>query len=682
MKLVYLSWFVFICISAIATAQNKVLTPEIMHAIPKIGSPALSPDGKWVAYTRSDYDQEKNESSSKIMLRRVQSGDSKPWVEKGSSPQWYDNTTLYYLLKEDDHTNIYAIDTAGQVRQVTAGEHTIKMFGLSPDRSKLWVVMDVQFPRLVEDFNQDIPHTKGAKLYDGLMARHWTSWYDFKHQHVFIADLGDNPITSFKDIMEGELFDSPLKPFGSAGQIDIHPDNTYIAYTSKKLSGTEAAASTNSDIYLYNTNDGSTINVSQLNPGYDTYPTFTPDGEWLLWSSMATAGYEADKNRLILYNLESRRIFDLTRDFENGVSSIYCHPDPDKKLIYAIVGNRATYNIYTIDWSDKDNVDIQPLTNDRANYQSLSLASTDGDTYIVASRMSMGAPTELFTVDAFSGKDNRLTYDTDEVLADITMGKVEERNIETTDGLSMLTWVIYPPDFDPGKTYPTLLYCQGGPQSAVSQFFSYRWNFQLMAAQGYIVVAPNRRGLPTFGQAWNEDISGDWGGQAMTDLLTAIDEVSKEAYVNERRLAAVGASFGGYSVFWLAGHHQGRFKAFISHCGVFNLESMYGSTEEIFFVNHDFGGPYWSDPKPKTYEAFSPHLYVQNWDTPILIIQNQLDYRVPLTQGLEAFTAAQLNQVPSRLLYFEDEGHWVNKAQNSILWNRVFFDWLDTYLKY
>lgn len=663
---------------------QEILTPEKMHAIPRIGSPKLSPDATWLAYSRTEVNVEENNSKSSIQLLNLADNQTKTISDDSNSvysARWVAKDRIWYLTSTDGNTHIWETNLAGEKKQITKGDFSVKMFGLSKNGEAVWVVRDVQFPTLVSAYSEDLPKTTGARIYDGLMYRHWTSWYGFKHQHVFYAKVNNGMVGEFVDIMAGEMFDSPLKPFGGGGQIDIHPGGNLIAYTSKKLSGAEAAKSTNSEIYLYNATTMKTENISEGNPGYDTYPSFSPDGKWLAWLSMATAGYEADKNRIILRNMVSGDVYDLTTEFPNGADAIQWDPVSGSNKLYILAGTEATYNIFVADWDSPTKVNIKQLTSEEANYQEMSIAVANGETKIAASRMSMSQPTEIYAVSPSDGAAKRLTTDTDVVWKNITKGKVEKRWIPTTDGQEMLTWIIYPPNFDPNKKYPTLLYCQGGPQSAVSQFFSYRWNFQMMAANDYIIVAPNRRGLPTFGAKWNEQISGDWGGQAMEDLLSAIDQVKEEPFVDEERLGAVGASFGGYSVFWLAGNHQERFKTFISHCGVFNLTSMYGSTEEIFFVNHDMGGPYWEETMPVSYSKHSPHLYVQNWDTPILVIQNELDFRVPLSQGMEAFTAAQLQGIPSRLFYFEDEGHWVNKPQNSILWNRVFFDWLDTYLK-
>ena len=389
---------------------------------------------------------------------------------------------------------------------------------------------------------------------------------------------------------------------------------------------------------------------------------------------MATAGYEADRQRLVEYDLGSGNLRELSAGLDQNVSHLL--PAGDQTTLFFISETKGTAQVYALDTGSGK---VRQITRGRHDYTSIERGSDSRS--LTASRMSMSSPADLYRVDVVSGKAVGLTSTNRERLQNLELGKVEERWVDTTDGKRMLVWVIFPPDFDPARRYPAILYCQGGPQSTVSQFFSYRWNFQIMAANGYIVVAPNRRGLPSFGQAWNDAIAGDWGGQAMQDYLSAIDHVAAELYVDQTRLGAVGASFGGYSVFYLAGHHEKRFKAFIAHAGVFNLESMFGATEEIFFVNHDLEGPYWLDPTPVSYAAFSPHRYVQNWDTPILIIHSQKDFRVPVTESMQAFTAAQLRGVPSRFVYFPDESHWILSPQNGILWQRLFFDWLDRYLK-
>jgi len=663
--------------------SQSFLTPEKMHQIPRIGSPKLSPNGDWLLYTRTDVDMESNSTKSTIQLKHL-AGDQKIEImEEGSSvhsPIWVKDGVIWYISRADGQSHVWESDVNGNKKQITKGDFDVKMFGINADGSKIWIVKDVSFPSILSGFNADMPKTPGAKVFDGLMYRHWTSWYDFTHQHVLIGAISNGVAGEFEDIMKDEPFDSPLKPFGGSGQIQMDPSGRYVAYTSKKLSGTDAAKSTDSGIYLYDSQTKKTDLLTAGNKGYDTYPSFSPDGKWLTWLSMETPGYEADKNRLILRDLTSGKDHELTRDFENGVDAMKWDPLSEAGKIYFLATVEAVTNIYSVEWKSPDQPEIKQITKDVANYQDFTLVKKGTETHMLASRMTMTDPTEIFEISLKDGNSKRITFDTDIVMSTISKSRIEKRWVPTSDGKQMLTWVIYPPDFDPNKKYPALLYCQGGPQSTVSQFFSYRWNFLLMASQGYIIVAPNRRGLPSFGREWNEQISGDWGGQAMSDLLAAIDHVKAEPFVDENRLGAVGASFGGYSVYWLAGNHNKRFKAFISHCGVFNLESMYGSTEEMFFVHHDIGGAYWEQPVPDSYKKHSPHLFVDRWDTPMLVIHNELDFRVPLSQGMEAFTAAQMRGIPSRFLYFGDEGHWVNKPQNSIVWNRVFFDWLNTYL--
>jgi dipeptidyl aminopeptidase/acylaminoacyl peptidase len=413
--------------------------------------------------------------------------------------------------------------------------------------------------------------------------------------------------------------------------------------------------------------------------GYDNDPCWSPDGKKLLWLSMEMPGYESDRNRLFQYTFETKQKTELLPTFDYSVDNVTW--TSDSRMIVFTAAKNATKQIFLYDAALKSAMPMRQITDAQADYNEITVAGTGKSMVIVASRTDYTMPSELYNVNPQTGAAKMITYVSEPIWGTVKKSNVQKRMVKTTDGKEMLVWVIYPPDFDASKKYPTVLYCQGGPQSVVSQYFSYRWNFSLMAANGYIVVAPNRRGLPSFGEAWNDQITGDWGGQAMNDLTSAIDDVAKESYVDKNRLGCVGASFGGYSVYWLAGHHNKRFKAFISHCGVFNLESEYAATEEIFFANHDMEGAYWDNPKPKSYDAFSPHKFVRNWDTPMLVIHNEKDFRVPLNQGMEAFTAAQLQGVPSRFLYFPDEGHHVLKPQNGILWQRVFFEWLDMYLK-
>jgi len=406
--------------------------------------------------------------------------------------------------------------------------------------------------------------------------------------------------------------------------------------------------------------------------GYDMDPVFSPDGKSIVWNSMERDGYEADRNRIFMMNLQSGTKEELTKGLDRNCNSPQW--SSNGKTLYFSSPEKGTYQLFSMDVATKQ---VRQITKGQHNYYGFV---PNGD-HIIASKASMSTPHELFKVDLRSGTDKQLTKINTDLLRKIKMGEVKERWVKTTDGKDMLVWMIYPPNFDPNKKYPALLYCQGGPQSTVSQFWSYRWNFQMMAANDYIIVAPNRRGLPSFGTEWNEQISGDWGGQAQQDLLSAIDDAKQESYIDENRLGAVGASYGGYSVYWLAGNHNKRFKTFISHCGLFNLESWYGTTEEMFFANWDLKGSYWDKNKSKTWSTDSPHRYVGNWDTPMLVIHGGKDFRVPESEGMQAFQAAQLQGIPSRFLYFPNEGHWVQKPQNGILWQRVFFEWLDKSLK-
>lgn len=503
-----------------------------------------------------------------------------------------------------------------------------------------------------------------------LMYRHWDSWTDYKHSHIFIASYQNGKISQVKDIMKDEPYDSPMAPYYESEEIAWAPDGKSIAYTCKKMTGKAYALSTNSDIFLYNLETGKTINLTFGMEGYDRFPVFSPDSKKIAWQSMATPGYESDKDRLMIVDLTNGAVKDITSSFDESVSNIIWNEDGNS--IYFISGIKATFQVYNVDLHSGN---IKKLTDGWHDYTSLKRSNGA----MIGERMSFSMATEIFRI-SDSGKEQQLTFTNKNIYETIKLGSIRERWIKTTDGKQMLVWIILPPDFDSTKRYPAILYCQGGPQSAVSQFFSYRWNLQLMAAQGYIIIAPNRRGLPTFGSEWNDQIAGDYGGQNIKDYLNAVDELKKEPYIDPNRLGAVGASDGGFSVFYLAGNHHKRFKVFIAHCGMFNLESQYAETEEVFFTNHDLGGPYWNVPRPKSYD-FSPHRFVQNWDTPIMIVTGANDFRIPFTEGLQAFNVAQLKGIPSKLLFFPDESHWVLKPQNSLLWHREFYGWLNKWLK-
>ena len=525
-------------------------------------------------------------------------------------------------------------------------------------------------PVLGKDFYADLEKSSG-RLYSSLDHRHWDTWNEGKYNHVFIEDAEGNQ----RDLMEGQPFYCPQVPFGGAEDYIWSPDGEKVLYVTKAKVGTEYVLSTNTDIYEYDLNTMKTRNLTEGMMGYDTNPQYSKEGV-LAWLSMAHDGNESDKNDL--YILKYGKRINLTAQWDNTVFSYRW--SNDGRRIYLIAPTQGTEQLFVVDVYSKDTTPKQ-LT--KGVFDVSSIVGESGNLLVVMHN-DMNHASEVYTINIKERKKGflsltQLSHFNDEAYRQIAQCPIKERIMKTTDGKDMHAWVIYPPDFDLNKKYPTLLYCQGGPQSIVSQFYSFRWNFQLMASQGYIVIAPNRRGLPGFGVEWNAQISGDWGGQPMRDYLSAIDDIAKEPYVDKERLGAVGASYGGYSIYYLAGIHQKRFKSFIAHCGVFNLQSMYGTTEELFFNNHEIGGPYWEKENAvaqKSYKEFNPIEKINNWDTPILIIHGGKDYRVPEEQGFQSFTAAQLRGIKSEFLYFPDENHWVLQPQNGLLWQRTFFKWL------
>jgi len=680
-KLILLSALLVSCL----TNAQSLLTPETLWKFGRVSDPKISPDGKMVLFTVRTFDVPANKGNSDIFVQSTNGGTPLALAtssEDETSARWINAGKKIAFLMNDKNgvSQIWEMNADGSSKQqVSFLSSDVTNYGYSPAGNMIWFTSDVKVDKTAADIYPDLPKASG-KIYDDLMYRHWTQWEDGLYSHVFVVNYTDGKFASSPiDIMKSERFDTPMQHNGGDEQISWSNEGKRLAYTCKKLSGKEYATSTHSDVYLYDVTTNSTANLSEGMMGYDVNPRFSPDGTQLLWLSMETPKYEADRNRIFLYNFSTKEKKEATTGFDYSVSD--AEWNTDGKSIYFICGINATDQLWSLDLNPKNKLPIKQITKDIGDHQSFTFSTVNKETTMITAMMSISMPTELFKINLKDGSSSQLTFVNKELLAKTKIGKVEKRMVKATDGKEILTWVIYPPDFDATKKYPTLLYCQGGPQSTVSQFYSFRWNFQLMAANGYIVVAPNRRGLPSFGSEWNREISGDWGGQCMNDYLSAIDDVSKENYVNKDRLGAVGASFGGYSVYWLAGHHNKRFKAFIAHCGVFDLKSMYGTTEELWFPDFDLGGTYWQTPEPKSYQKFSPSDYVRNWDTPILVIHNEKDFRVPLGQGMEAFTAARIQNIPARFLYFPDEGHWVTKPQNSILWQRVFFDWLDKYLK-
>lgn len=657
--------------------SSGLLTPEILWSFGRIGETQLSPDKTKVLYALTYYSIEQNKSNRELYVIDLQDNTTTRLTSNNFneySPVWRpDGKKIGFIAASDGAFQIWEMNADGSNPEVISDvENGVSNFLYSPTQDKIMFTSDVKIYPSTDDLYPNLPKAN-VKIYTDLMFRHWDVFEDGYFSHIFVADYNSQKsfLDNIVDIMPDEPFDVPMPPFDGVENISWSPDGKKIAYTCKKLEGVDAATSTNSDIYIYDTNLKTTINLTEGMLGYDKNPVFSNSGEKIAWESMERDGYEADKVRVFVYDFTTNQAKNYSQNFDQNAFQL-SWTDDDTKLFF-LSGINATEQIFSLDLATNT---FTQITQGTHNYTGFSLAQN----FAVANKMSMSYPTEIFKVDLSTGSETQLSFVNKDILDKITMGNVEERWITTTDNKQMLTWIIYPPNFDPSKKYPTLLYCQGGPQSAVSQFFSYRWNFQIMAANGYIIVAPNRRGLPSFGQEWNEQISKDYGGQNMLDYFAAIDTMAKEPFVDETKLGAVGASYGGYSVYWLAGNHQKRFKAFIAHDGIFNFSSMYGTTEELWFVDWDLGGEYWNPDSVNCYSA-SPHLFVQNWDTPILIVQGGKDFRVSEGQAFEAFTAAKKMGLDAELLYLPEENHWVLSPQNGILWQNEFFKWLDKYLK-
>ena len=661
--------------------SNKRMTPEALWAMGRIGGMAVSPDGAKVAYTVSYYSVPQNKSNTEVFVMNADGSDNQQITHtpKGeSNVVWTKDGKLRFLSSESGSSQIWEMNADGSGRkQLTNYDGDIEGFAFSPDESKVLFVSQVKTVTSTADKYPDLPKATGRIITD-LMYKHWDEWVTTA-PHPFVADFNKG-LENITDILEGEPYESPMKPFGGMEQLAWSPDGKQIAYTCRKKTGLEYAISTNSDIFIYDLATKQTKNICPEIMGYDTNPQYSPDGQYIAWQSMEHDGYESDQNRLFIMNLQTGEKRFVSKAFESNVDE-FIWDNNSKGFYFTGVWHGQTH-IYNIDIANGDK--LTKLTEGDYDFGTLALC---GDK-LLTKRHSMMMGDEIYQLDkvrpgeAFA-EVKQMTFENQAIYDQVEMGKVEGRWVKTTDNKDMLVWVIYPPQFDPNKKYPTLLFCEGGPQSPVSQFWSYRWNFQMMAANDYIIVAPNRRGLPGFGNEWNEAISGDYMGQCMKDYLTAIDAVAKEPYVDADRLGCVGASFGGFSVYWLAGNHDKRFKAFIAHDGIFNIDMQYLETEEKWFVNWDLGGPYWDKQNKvaqKTY-ASSPHLFVDKWDTPILCIHGERDYRILANQAMSAFDAAIMRGVSAELLIYPDENHWVLKPQNGILWQRTFFEWLDKWLK-
>lgn len=686
---------------------NGRLTPETLWAMGRIGSFQQSPDGKTAVYSVSYYSVEKNKShtvlyslnlfdkTSRLLTQSNGSESSAIYIKGGSK--------IAFLSSESGSSQVWEMNPDGTGRkQLSFEPKDVADFLFSPDGKKVILIMDTENTSSIQKNDKDLDKASGMVIND-LMYKHWDQ-YTTTAPHPFVADFNGESINNSTDLLEGEPYECPMLPFGGIEQLAWSPDSRTITYTCRKKTGLDYAISTDSDIFLYSIESKETINLCKpegyetsdidptvslkdqpvntrqqdVNAGYDQNPQFSPDGKYIAWLSMERDGYESDRTRLCVYELSSGKKNYVTESFESGVNE-FCWGRDSETLYFTGVWH-ATTQIYQT--NIKGNV--RKLTDDVCDYTLLGLSADSKG--LIAKRHSISQADEIYLIQLKKNKTqvDQLTFENKDFYDQITMGEVKERWVRTIDGKQELCWVIYPPLFDPSRKYPTLLFCEGGPQSPVSQFWSYRWNFQVMAAQGYIIIAPNRRGLPGFGMEWLEEISGDYSGLCMQDYLSAIDDICKEPYVDKERLGAVGASFGGYSVYWLAGNHNKRFKAFIAHDGIYNTQQQYVETEELWFPNWDMGkAPWHKDEQGKMQKVFetSPHLYVDKWDTPILCIHGQKDFRIEYTQAESAFTAARLRGIPAQLLLFPDENHWVLKPQNGILWQRTFFRWLDRWLK-
>ena len=662
-----------------AQQHTQQMTPELLLTLPRVGSYALAPSGKQVVYNVSQPSiQDNNSRTSIYLINSDGTGRTELTAPSSSSeytPRWSrDGKQIYFMRGTDQGMQLFARTLSdGVERQLTAIDGGIVDYLFSPDETTLLYVQDIKARPVVTDVYPDLDKAD-ARIIEDLMYKHWDEWVSTM-PHPFIAKVTAQPITEGLDLLAGEPYEAPMRPFNGIEDIAFSPDGNLIAYACRKKTGLEYSLSTNSDIYLYNVTTGETTNVSEGLMGYDTNPVFSPDGRSLIWIGMEHDGYESDLQVMYLYDLAKKQYRPLTADFEYNIANPTW--SADSKTIYFITCREALTHLYSYQLS---NGKIKQITDGQYDYTGFDMNDKG---VCVASRQSMTYPTELYMVNLRSGKATELTTEDKPMMSQLGDLTCEKRWMTTTDGGKMLTWVLYPPHFDKNKRYPSLLYCQGGPQNTISQFWSYRWNPRIMAEQGYIVILPNRHGVPGFGKAWNEQISGDYSGQNIQDYLTAADLMRQEPFIDPDRMGAVGASYGGYSVYYLAGVHEGRFSAFIAHAGIFNLEAQYLETEEKWFANWDMGGAPWEKDNATAQRTFanSPHKLVDKWDTPILIIHGEHDFRILASQGMMAFDAAKMRGVPTKMLLFPEETHWVLKPQNALLWQRTFFDWLDRWLK-
>lgn len=663
------------------TVTDGKLTPEILEALGRINEAVASPDGSMIAFTLTYEDIQENKGNSEIYTITP---DGKKMTRLTRTPGsegnicWLDGgKTIAYLGKgENGKPQVFLMNADGtNQHQISDVESGVDCFKFSPDGTKIVYATQIECFNKNKQLFKDLPKTTG-RLVDDLMYKHWDEWVT-TIPHPFVAEFDGKTLSNARDVLLNEPYESPMKPFGGAESFAWTADGKKLIYTCRKKEGIAYAFSTDSNLYLYDIESGDTKNLTaSTGEGYDTDPVVSPDGKYLAWLSMATAKYESDQKRVLVMDLATGEIRNLTAEAGWDYSAEQLSWSPDSKTIYLNAAYQGTQPIFKVSLKNPKFEIVAEGLWDYVGVQSLAKGK------VLALRHSMSRPNEICITDS-KGKTLDITDINADIFSQLNVAKVEKRLVPTTDGKEMTTWVVFPPNFDPDKKYPALLYCQGGPQQAVSQFWSYRWNMQIMAANGYIVICPNRRGLPGFGTEWNHQISKDYGGQNMQDYFSAVDELSKESYIDKDHIGAIGASYGGFSVYWLAGHHQNRFAALVAHAGIFNMEAQYLETEEMWFADYDMGGAPWevnNDAAQRTFDN-SPHHFVNDWTAPILVTVGELDYRILASQGMMAFNAAKMHGLEAEMLVFPDENHWILKPQNAILWQRVFFNFLDTYLQ-
>ncbi len=659
-------------------SANGIFSIDALEALGRVTDPQVSPDGSKVLFGISYESVEQNKSNNELYVIDIKGGEPQRLTrtaESENSAVWIDNgNKIAYLASDGESTQLYIMSADGKGKtKVSNVEGGIEGFLFSADEKKVVMIGRVKYDRTPADVYPDLPKAN-ARIIDDLMYKHWDQWVT-EIPHPFVGDFDGNKVTNVTDIMQDEPFEAPMRPFGGVESFAWSPDSKQLIYVSRKKTGMDYAVSTNSDLYRYDLESGKTENLTEGMMGYDTAPAYSPDGRYVAWLSMEHDGYESDKNRIFILDTTTGEKTDLTTEWDYTADLIAWAKDG--KSIYFTAAYLGEEPIFNVNIATKE---VKPVMENAGQFDYAALCPVNDNT-MVTMRHSMLQPNELCVVE--NGKVRQLTEVNKDIFGQLTMPTVEKVMVPTTDGKEMTTWVVYPQNFDPNKKYPAILYCQGGPQQAVSQFWSYRWNLALMAANGYIVIAPNRRGLPGFGTEWNAQISKDYPGQNMQDYLSAVDFMKEKPYVDAEHIGAVGASYGGFSVYWLAGNHDGRFACLIAHAGIFNMESQYLETEEMWFANWDMGGAFWDKDNAAAQRTFaaSPHKFVDKWDTPILVTHGEYDFRILSSQGEMAFNAARLRGIPAEMVIFPDENHWILKPQNAILWQRVFFRWLDKWLK-